>query len=188
MADKRDKNDDSGNNSSSFMSRNFPDATPLKQNKQTMQSTKTRPHRSKSVATGSDVDLPALQQPGSSTIAANDVLSYQGNGVQNRIMRQLKTGKIAVEQRLDLHGQTIEQAHRSIMQFIHQCQQQRKCYVLIIHGRGYRSAGGVPVLKQNVDYWLRQHNSVLAFHTASPADGGTGAVYVLLRKDPGYKA
>ena len=100
-------------------------------------------------------------------------------------MRQLKTGKIAVEKRLDLHGQTIEQAHQSLMQFIHRCQQQRKYYVLIIHGRGYRSAGSVPVLKQNVDYWLKQHNSVLAFHSASPADGGKGAVYVLLRKDPG---
>ena len=185
MADKRDKNDDSGNDSTSFMSRNFPDATPLKQNKQNIQSTKINLRGKKFNTPLSDVELPPLRQSGNSTIAANDILSYQGNGVQNRIMRQLKTGKIAVEKRLDLHGQTIEQAHQSLMQFIHQCQQQRKYYVLIIHGRGYRSAGGVPVLKQNVDYWLKQHNSVLAFHSASPADGGKGAVYVLLRKDPG---
>lgn len=185
MAGKRDKDEENGNNSISFMSRNFPDATPLKQNKQTIQSTKINLHGKKYFAPGSDVDLPPLRQPGNSTIGANDVLSYQGNGVQNRIMRQLKAGKIAVEQRLDLHGQTIEQAHQSLMQFIHQCQQQRKYYILIIHGRGYRSAGGVPVLKQNVDYWLKQHKSVLAFHSASPEDGGKGAVYVLLRRGSG---
>ena len=125
-----------------------------------------------------------LRLAGNSTIKANDDLSYQGKGVQNRIMRQLKQGKIPVEIRLDLHGQTIEQAHQSTMQFIHQCQQHRNHCVLIIHGQGYRSAGGVPVLKQNVNNWLRQHDSVLAFHSATPGDGGKGAVYVLLRKKP----
>jgi DNA-nicking Smr family endonuclease len=185
VAGRRDKNEETGNHSSSFMSRNFPDATPLKQHKQTIHSTKSRQHGKESFATGSDVELPPLRTPGTSTIGADDVLSYQGNGVQNRIMRQLKTGKVAVQKHLDLHGQTTQQAHQSIMQFIHQCQQQRKYHVLIIHGRGYRSAGGEPVLKRNVDYWLRQHNSVLAFHSASPEDGGTGAVYVLLRKGSG---
>lgn len=185
MAGNRDNDEESENSNSSFMSRNFPDATPLLQNKQAKPSTKINRPVQKFVATGSEPELPQLRLAGNSTIKANDDLSYQGKGVQNRIMRQLKQGKIPVEIRLDLHGQTIEQAYQSTMQFIHQCQQHRNHCVLIIHGQGYRSAGGVPVLKQNVDHWLRQHDSVLAFHSATPGDGGKGAVYVLLRKKTG---
>jgi DNA-nicking Smr family endonuclease len=175
MSDKRD--------TPSFMSRNFPDATPLQQNKQTTEKTKSFVRKS---ATGNvEPDLAPLRLPGNSTIAAGDVLSFQGNGVQNRLMRQLKQGKIRFENVLDLHGQTVEQAHQSTMQFIYQCQLQRQYCVLIIHGQGYRSMGGLPVLKQNVDFWLKQHDSVLAFHSATPADGGKGAAYILLRKSSG---
>lgn len=177
MSDKRD--------TPSFMSRNFPDATPLQQNKQAREQSKTRPFVRKSGTEKSELDLAPFRLPGNSTIEAGDVLSYQGNGVQNRLMRQLKQGKIKFENVLDLHGQTIEQAYQSMMQFIHQCQQHGQYCILIIHGQGYRSAGGVPVLKQNVDYWLQQHDSVLAFHSATPADGGKGAVYVLLCKGSG---
>ena len=177
MSDKRD--------TPSFMSRNFPDATPLQQNKQATEQSKTRPFVRKSATEESEPDLAPLRLPGNSTIEAGDVLSYQGNGVQNRQMRQLKQGKIKFENVLDLHGQTVEQAYQSTMQFIHQCQLHKIYNLLIIHGQGYRSAGGVPVLKQNVDYWLRQHDSVLAFHSATPADGGKGAIYVLLRKSSG---
>ena len=175
MSDKRD--------TSSFMSRNFPDATPLQQNKQT--TNKTKPFVRESVTGKAEPDLPTLRLPGHSTIAAGDALSFQGNGVQNQLMRQLKQGKIRFENVLDLHGLTVEQAHKSTMQFIYQCQQQRQYCVLIIHGQGYRSTAGLPVLKQNVDFWLKQHDSVLAFHSATPADGGKGAAYVLLRKNPG---
>lgn len=161
------------------MSRNFPDATPLRQNKQSSGKPKAKPFVRSPAE--SEFDLAPLQLPGNSAIETADELSYQGNGVQNRLMRQLKQGKIAVENTLDLHGQTIEQAYHSTMQFIHQCQQHRSHCIQIIHGQGYRSAGGVPVLKQNADFWLRQHDAVLAFCSALPRDGGKGAVYVLLR-------
>ena len=182
MSGNRDSDEEDANNSSSFMSRNFPDARPLRQNKLAAGSTKTKPLGSKLRANNQDSDLSPLRLSGYSEVDANDQLCYQGNGIQKRVLRQLKQGKIPLEDRLDLHGQTIEQAHTSTMQFIHQCQQQGKYCVLIIHGQGYRSAGGVPVLKQNVSHWLQQHNSVLAFHSALPADGGKGALYVLLRK------
>ena len=174
MSDKRD--------TSSFMSRHFPDATRLQQNKQATDKTKVKSFVKKSAGEKAELDLTPLRLPGNSTIEAGDVLSYQGNGVQNRLMRQLKQGKITIENVLDLHGQTVEQAYHSVMQFIHQCRQRRQYNVLIVHGQGYRSANGVPVLKQNVDFWLKQHDSVLAFHSATPADGGKGAVYIVLRK------
>lgn len=186
MADKRDEDEGNENYYSSFMYRNFPDARPLQQNKLATDSEKVKQPVRKRIAGAldtEDADLPPLRIPGNSEINADDYLRYQGNGVQNRVLRQLKQGKITVEDRLDLHGQTIEQAHRSTMIFINRCQQQKKYCVLIIHGRGYRSAGGIPLLKQNVFHWLQNHDSVLAFHSAVPADGGKGAVYALLRKN-----
>ena len=182
MPGNPDNDEEKANNDASFMSRNFPDARPLQQNKQATESTKTKHPGNRLRENFQDTDLPPLRLAGQSEINATDELSYQGNGVQNRVLRQLKQGKIPLQGQLDLHGQKIEQAHKSTMQFIHQCQQQGKYCVLIIHGQGYRSAGGVPVLKQNVSHWLQQHNSVLAFHSALPADGGKGALYVLLRK------
>jgi len=174
MSDKRDP--------SSFMSRFFPDVTPLKQNKQenSLAGKKKPGPRKRPVI--DDFDSPPLRLAGSSSIGANDELSYQGNGIQNRIMRELKRGKISIEDRLDLHGQTVEQSHQSCMRFIHHCRQAGQYCVLIIHGQGYRSSGGIPVLKQQIDYWLRQHDAVLAFCSALQCDGGKGAVYVLLRK------
>jgi DNA-nicking Smr family endonuclease len=176
MSDKRD--------TPSFMSRNFPDAKPLQQNKYSVEKSNSKPRIRKPDNQNHDPDLAPLRLPGHSAITSADVLSYQGNGIQNRLMKQLKQGGLAVEDVLDLHGQTVEQAYQSIMQFLHHCLQHRLQNVLIIHGQGYRSADGVPVLKQNVDFWLKQHDSVLAFHSATPADGGKGAVYALIRKNP----
>ena len=174
MSDKRDK--------TSFMSRNFPDAKPLQQNKYSTEQSKSKPLIRKQSTDNHKPDIAPLRLPGDSTIAADDGLSFQGNGVQNRLMKKLKQGSLAFEDVLDLHGQTVEQAYESIMQFIHRCQRHHIQNALIIHGQGYRSAGGIPVLKQNVDYWLRQHDAILAFHSATPADGGKGAVYVLIRR------
>ena len=170
------------NENDSFMARHFPDTRPLQQNKQAAGQTGKKPFPGKPHTAIEEFEQPALRLPGDSRIEGGDQLSYQANGVQNRLMRQLKQGKLAIEESLDLHGQTIEQAHESTMQFIQQCRRFGASCVLIIHGQGYRSSGGVPVLKQNVDYWLRQQPAVLAFHSALPVDGGRGAVYVLLRK------
>ncbi len=174
MSDKRD--------TPSFMSRIFPDITPLQQNKLENSTADKRKSRPKANPASDDFDSPPLRLADNSTVSASDELRYQGNGVQNRIMRELKRGKIPIENRLDLHGQTVEQAHKSCMHFIHHCQQAGLYCVLVIHGQGYRSTGGIPVLKQQIDYWLRQHNTVLAHCSALPRDGGKGAVYVLLRK------
>ncbi len=175
MSDKRDR--------APFMSRVFPDVTPLQQNKRDEPGdgkNKPLPVRRKSEETFAP---PPLRTAGKSEISANDELSYQGNGIQNRVMKDLRRGKIPVEDVLDLHGKTVEQAHEVCMNFLHQSQQSAFYCVLIIHGRGYRSEGGIPILKQQVDYWLQQHDAVLAYCSAIPRDGGTGAVYALLRRN-----
>jgi DNA-nicking Smr family endonuclease len=183
MPGGRDDDEDKTGNGASFMSRHFPDAIRLRQNKQENRPAKTNLNK-RARASTSDKTIDRLPPglPAELTISADDDLCYQGNGVQNRLMRQLKRGQLHIDNRLDLHGQTIAQAHQSTMQFLSQCQQPRQSCVLIIHGQGYRSAGGVPVLKLNVRHWLQEHAAVVAFHSAIPRDGGKGAVYVLLQK------
>ncbi|NIW87182.1 MAG: DNA mismatch repair protein MutS, partial [Gammaproteobacteria bacterium] len=58
---------------------------------------------------------------------------------------------------------------------------QLRC-VRVVHGKGHGSLHKLPVLKTKVQGWLRQRDEVLAFCSARPVDGGTGAVYVLLKK------
>jgi len=73
------------------------------------------------------------------------------------------------------------QARLAMAAFITQCQTQRIRHVRIIHGKGFGAAGDAPVLKNRINAWLRQHHDVLAFCSAQHRDGGTGALYVLLR-------
>jgi len=185
MADNSGKDEESDDAISSFMSRHFPDATRLRQNKQENQSPKPglnrRPGTAQNAGHAAPDQLPP-GLPGGMSVGADDELSHQGNGVQNRVMRQLRRGQIAIDDRLDLHGQAVAQAYRLTLQFLDRCQRANLFCVLLIHGQGYRSANGVPVLKQNINHWLLEHPAVTAFNSAVPRDGGRGAVYVLLRR------
>lgn len=106
---------------------------------------------------------------------------FVSDGVDRRELRRLKRDQHSPSRRLDLHGMTAAQAVVSLKRFIdHDCHRHR-C-VCIVHGRGLHSKGSVSILKARVREWLRQHPSVLAYTDAPASDGGTGAVYVLLRK------
>ncbi len=102
-----------------------------------------------------------------------------------RILQKLKRGEFAVQAHVDLHGMTREEAKEALSEFIKGAVRAGHQSVLVVCGRGLRSPGGQPVLKRAVTYWL-SHGSlsahVLAFVTARPTDGGTGAMYVLLRR------
>ena len=185
MADRGGKDEESDNDTSSFMSRHFPDAARLRQNKQENRPPKPRLAGRSGTTQGADpadAELLPPGLPGGMSNGADDELSYQGNGVQKRVMRQLRRGQLAIEERLDLHGQTVVQAYRLTQQFLDECQRAGLSCVLLIHGQGYRSANGVPMLKQNINHWLREHHAVMAYHSATQRDGGRGAVYVLLRR------
>ena len=110
---------------------------------------------------------------------ADEYLSYRGNGIQQQFFKRLRDGQIALESRLDLHGYTTEHARETLCQFIHDCVEHGLRSVLIVHGKGSR--GDKPVIKPLLNYWLPQISDVLAFCSAKPRDGGTGAVYVLLK-------
>jgi DNA-nicking Smr family endonuclease len=108
-------------------------------------------------------------------------LSYRSGGIQDSVFRRLRRGAYRVGAELDLHGLRADEAKVAIVRFLAESQDRGARCVRIIHGKGLRSKGEGPVLKQRVDHWLRQRSDVLAFCSARREDGGTGAVYVLLR-------
>jgi DNA-nicking Smr family endonuclease len=116
-------------------------------------------------------------------VETGEELSFKRNGVQNRLLQKLKRGHIRIEMELDLHGMTIAVAKQALGQFLSKAQTINKRCVRIIHGKGKGSKEGIPVLKVRLNNWLMQRDDVLAFCSARAIDGGTGAVYVLLRKN-----
>lgn len=110
---------------------------------------------------------------------AQQPLLYQGPKINNRSMRQLKSGGIRVDAEFDLHGMPAISAERHLKQFLLDVYKEHLHCVRIIHGKGTRSEAG-PVLHNIVDKVLRQQGRVLAYCSAPHNQGGTGAVLVLL--------
>jgi DNA-nicking Smr family endonuclease len=112
--------------------------------------------------------------------AAGDELSFVRPGVQHAQIRKLRKGHYAIRGELDMHGLTTAQARRQLVAFLHDSRMRGARCVRIIHGKGYNSPNRQPILKSKLNVWLRQCDEVLAFCSAPPGDGGTGAAYVLL--------
>ena len=110
-----------------------------------------------------------------------DSLSYVQTGIQKQVFRKLKRGQYSIEAELDLHGLTRLEAQQQLNEFINECRGYSIRCVRIIHGKGYGSSNQGPVIKPLVNQWLQRRAEILAFCSARPADGGTGAVYVLLK-------
>ena len=112
------------------------------------------------------------------------VLEFKRSGIQNGVYRKLRLGQYQIDARLDLHRMTAKQARQEVFSFISEAGQLGLRTLLIVHGKGQSAAGSAPtaVLKGLVNHWLRELQTVQAFHSAQPLHGGTGAVYVLLRK------
>lgn len=111
-----------------------------------------------------------------------ELLHFSTGGLREKTLKKLRKGLIKPENVLDLHGCTIDKAANKLQHFINNNQRDSSVCVLLIHGRGHRSTQQQPVLKQQINYWLRNDPRILAFESAIPRDGGAGALYVLLRK------
>ena len=114
-------------------------------------------------------------------VGLEDSLSYTAPGLQTAVLKKLRKGFFGLDAEIDLHGLTSNSAQQQLLQFLHDCTYNGCRCIHIIHGKGYRSTDQYPVLKNNLNLWLRRHQQVLAFCSASPKDGGTGAIFVLLR-------
>lgn len=110
-----------------------------------------------------------------------DMIAFKRPGVRDDALLRLRRGQFAVEGEIDLHGLSRHATHDALRNFLGMALAQRLQCVRVIHGKGLRSGPGGPVLKHVVSDWLARIDSVAAFATAQPADGGTGALYVLLK-------
>ena len=109
--------------------------------------------------------------------------SFLRNGVQTSVLRRLRRRQIPIEDELDLHGYSTSEAEVQVRAFLARARVPgRQRGVRIIHGKGYGSPEGKSVLKEKTRQWLRENDGVLAFCPADPAQGGTGAVHVLLKR------
>ncbi len=115
-------------------------------------------------------------------LETGDEIQYRAPGIQNQHFRKLRRGQFSIQDELDLHGYTIEQAKDILQNFITKSKSSGFRCVRIIHGKGKGSRDGRPRLKNYVSRWLRLHKHILAYCSARPADGGTGAVYVLIKR------
>lgn len=109
-------------------------------------------------------------------------LSYTQPGVQRAVLRKLKNGRYSIQSEIDLHGLTVEEARQELSSFLVEAQERRHLCVRVIHGKGRKSSERAPRLKPAVNQWLQRNKQVLAFCSARMNDGGTGAVYVLLKR------
>ncbi|SDY43694.1 DNA-nicking endonuclease, Smr domain [Lysobacter sp. yr284] len=121
-------------------------------------------------------------------LEAGDALSYRRDELPPKVFARLRRGEISAQEELDLHGSPVREAESLLRAFLNDARNHELGCVRIIHGKGrgggndFLDSRGLPVLKNLVDRMLRQRADVLAFHSAPPAQGGTGAVVVLLAR------
>lgn len=113
-------------------------------------------------------------------VAPEEFLSFARSGVQARALQKLKQGLSPWQAAVDLHGCTIDDARNAVISLLTNAQKEGLYTVKIVHGKGLQN--GQPLIKTCVNGWLRQLPQVLAFVSCTARDGGTGAVYVLLKK------
>ncbi len=116
----------------------------------------------------------------STLLETDEHLSFRRPGIGTDVTRKLRRGDWSIQRQLDLHGLRRDDARESLSIFIREAHKQGIRCVRVVHGKGLGSPGKAPILKNRVHSWLVQKNEVLAFVQAKPADGGGGALVVLL--------
>jgi DNA-nicking Smr family endonuclease len=117
----------------------------------------------------------------SSLLDTDEQLSFRRPGIGADVVRKLRKGEWALQAQVDLHNLRSDEAREALGTFIRESYKNGLRCVRVVHGKGLGSPGKVPVLKNKVHSWLIQKNQVLAFVQATPAQGGAGALVVLLQ-------
>ncbi len=141
----------------------------------------TRPFRDNNRYNDEAQQTPLSDERESPDVSGEEFLFFARTGMQFKTQKQLRQGKIIIDDHLDLHGYTIAEARETLLEFIQFAQKQQIRCIRLVHGKGYRNSSNKPVLKNKVNSWLRQHPDVLAFSSAQPKDGGTGAMYIIIK-------
>ncbi len=103
--------------------------------------------------------------------------SWFHHGLQRKLQRNIRMGKLEIESILDLHGYRRHEALQQLDHFLQDALDMQARMLLIIHGKGYNSQTE-SVLRPLVQHWLSEQSSVLAWCPAQARDGGHGASYV----------
>lgn len=114
-------------------------------------------------------------------LATDEALSYAREGIGADVLRKLRRGQWVIQAQLDLHGMRRDEAREALSEFVRRSSRRGLRCVRVIHGKGLGSVNKEPVLKGKVRNWLVQKEEVLAFCQARAADGGAGALVVLLK-------
>ena len=114
-------------------------------------------------------------------LETDETLSFRRPEIGLDVVRKLRRGGWAIQAQIDLHGLRRDEARAQLNTFVREAAAQGLRCVRVVHGKGLGSPGREPVLKAKVRSWLVQKNEVLAFVQARPAEGGNGALVVLLR-------
>jgi DNA-nicking Smr family endonuclease len=114
-------------------------------------------------------------------LETDEGLSYARTGIGQETVRKLRRGHWVTQGQLDLHGLRTDEAREALAEFLRNANRRGLRCVRVIHGKGLGSVNREPVLKKKVRNWLVQKEEVLAFCQARAADGGAGAVMVLLK-------
>ena len=117
----------------------------------------------------------------STLLDVDDQLSFRRPGIGLDVTHKLRAGHWSIQRQLDLHGLRSDEAREALGQFIRLAHRTGLRCVRVVHGKGLGSPGKTPVLKSKVQRWLVQKKEVLAFVQARPAEGGAGALVVLLQ-------
>lgn len=119
-------------------------------------------------------------------VGPEEILSWSRDGVRRSVLRGLRRGTTPVEDKLDLHGLTVSEAHERVHRFIERATAEGRRCLLIIHGKG--TGREAPArLKSCVYQWLQDHPRSLALHSARPAEGGAGATRLLIKNARGQR-
>ena len=123
-------------------------------------------------------------RPGSDLyeVQPGDELIFRRAGVPETVLRRLRRGQYRVEAEIDLHGMNVSEAAARLGEFLRVARSSGVRCIRVIHGKGLRSGNRGPVLKNAVNALLRRSDPVLAFASARPVAGGTGATLVLLSR------
>ena len=116
-----------------------------------------------------------------SLLETDALLSYRRPEVGPDVVRKLRRGGWVIQAEIDLHGLRRDEARAALSAFVREAGRQGLRCVRVVHGKGLGSPGREPVLKHRVHGWLVQKAAVLAFTQARAAEGGSGALVVLLR-------
>ncbi len=116
-----------------------------------------------------------------SLLDTDEALSYARNGIGPDVLRKLRRGHWVIQSQLDLHGMRTDEAREALGEFLRVALRRGQRCVRVIHGKGLGSVNREPVLKKKVRNWLVQKDEVIAFCQARAADGGAGALVVLLK-------